>query len=720
VRSLLVSFPIAVVFALALPFTARVGPTREKSVPLSCEGTDNGRTGADPGLYCIELVSTPDLVDAGGVVELLPAPSPFTLSVSAEGHQRSDLTFRIAGLPDPASLGDYTAYVAWVTPPSLTPMIRLGQVGNGEVRLGPVALDKFLVLVSAESVATVRTRLGRLVLRGNSPSGLMVGHGPSMLPPQPVPRDHGHEHGQGGWVMPPMHWAAPTMIPGLEAVRPQAQPFLPGTGPDGEALSRGVPHRIVDLADGDTLTLEAARTRRTIKGRSLLMYAFNGQIPGPLIRVPEGATIVVDLINHLDLPTSVHWHGVRLDNRFDGVPGLTQQPVPPGGRFRYRVRFPDPGIYWYHPHLREDIEQDLGLYGNILVRPVAAGSAGPGIRELALTLDDILLGEEGPVPWGAETPTHALMGRFGNVFLVNGEPDYRLSVRQGEVVRFYFTNVSNVRTYNLSFDGARMKLIGSDGGRFEREEWVNSVVIAPAERYVVEARFERSGVAPLLNQVMAINHLAGTFVPEVDTLGLIQVSAGPERPDSGSLFATLRENRDVEAELEPYRAWLDRPPDRQLLLTLRTRGLPFGLEQLLRLDTAYVNPVEWSGTMPMMDWLSTGEEAEWILRDPATGRENMDIDWRFPRGARIKIRLINDRHTLHAMQHPIHLHGQRFLVLARNGVPLDNLVWKDTVLVPAGSVTDILVEMSNPGRWMIHCHIAEHLESGMHAMFLVD
>jgi suppressor of ftsI len=124
--------------------------------------------------------------------------------------------------------------------------------------------------------------------------------------------------------------------------------------------------------------------------------------------------------------------------------------------------------------------------------------------------------------------------------------------------------------------------------------------------------------------------------------------------------------------------------------------------------------------MPMMDWLSTSGEIHWIIRDVETGKENMDIDWRVRRGSIARVRLVNDRHTLHAMQHPIHLHGQRFLVLPQNEVPTENLVWKDTALVPAGGTLDLLVEFSNPGSWMIHCHIAEHLEAGMHAMVRVE
>ena len=123
--------------------------------------------------------------------------------------------------------------------------------------------------------------------------------------------------------------------------------------------------------------------------------------------------------------------------------------------------------------------------------------------------------------------------------------------------------------------------------------------------------------------------------------------------------------------------------------------------------------------MPMMNWASTPEQVRWILRDPDSRRENMDIDWDFAVGDIVKIRLTNEREAFHAMQHPVHIHGQRFLVLERNGVPNTNLVWKDTMLLPVGASADILLELSNPGRWMIHCHIAEHLESGMKTVFNV-
>ncbi len=386
--------------------------------------------------------------------------------------------------------------------------------------------------------------------------------------------------------------------------------------------------------------------------------------------------------------------------------------------FTYKVRFPDAGIYWYHPHIREDIQQALGLYGNILVRQ--PGARIPANREQILMLQDLLVGDAGLIPWGQESPTHALMGRFGNVLLVNGEPGYRLSVRRGEVVRYYLTNASSTRTLNVSFPGARMKVVAADAGPFEHEAWVESVVIAPAERYVVHVRFDKPGQVALVNKVIALDHLFGRFFPLVDTLGVVTVSRDPVRNDLRASFDALRRDAGAVAALEPYRRFLDKAPDQTLVLTLQTHGLPYLTERLMQVDSIYFAPVEWGGTMPMMNWASTGQQVRWVLKDPATGRENLDIAWHFQRGKPVKIRLVNERRAFHGMQHPIHLHGQRFLVLAVNGVPNTDLAWKDTVLVPAGGVVDILLDTANPGDWMLHCHIAEHLSTGMMMHFTVN
>ena len=724
---------VPLLLSLAAPHAA-LAAARAPMPP--CDGPQQDHAPSQD-LYCIELVPAAGIERASGRVELGHDAGPFTVAVTAAGALRYAPTITLAGLPAPSSLGPYAVYVVWAATPAMEQVRRLGVAAGGRTRLDPIDFDKFVILVSAERSADAREPLGRIVLRGMSAST-------RLQPPELMqfalgamrdttradsssPAGHAHA-GHGGvattvdsavrWTTVPMPPGL-TMLPAEMALRPAAVPYLPRPGSVAPPAARS--RQIVRLAHGDTLRLVAGLVSRTFKGRTVTMFGFNGQHPGPLLQVPQGAEVVVRFVNALDQPSTVHWHGVRLDNRFDGIPGLTQEAVPPGGTFTYRVRFPDAGIYWYHPHVREDIQQELGLYGNMLVRSPRADYLSPAHREEVLMLDDLLVGDDGLVPLGKDAATHALMGRFGNVFLVNGEPAYSLRVRGGEVVRFYLTNVSNTRTFNLSFPGTRVKVVAGDIGNFEREEWVESVVIAPAERYVVHVRFDRSGDVPLVNRVHAIDHLFGRFRQETDTLGTVSVASDPAPTrEIGETFATLRTDTATRAELARVRRLGANAPARTLVLGLETRDLPFITRQLMQLDSVYFNPVEWNGTMPSMNWASTTDQVRWVIRDPATGRENMDIDWRFRRGDVVRVRLVNERRSLHAMQHPIHFHGQRFVVLAVNGEPSRNLAWKDTVLVPVGATVDLLLELSNPGRWMAHCHIAEHLSANMMMGFTVQ
>jgi len=536
---------------------------------------------------------------------------------------------------------------------------------------------------------------------------------------QPAHEHHGMA-GMAGHTAPIPMPANMVMMPGLVGLEPGVTPFVPGHGVDPMRLPPARPAGLTPLKDGDTLDLTAGLVRRTIRGHAFAMYAFNGQVPGPLIRVPQGATITVRFHNRIDLPSSVHWHGVRLDNRSDGAVGVTQEPVPPGGSYVYTVRFPDAGIYWYHPHVREDIEQAMGLLGNMIVDAPDSDYYSPANREQVLMLGDLLMQADSLIPYGAEAPDFALMGRVGNVLLVNGEPTYALRVQRGEVVRFYLTNAASSRTFNLSFGGAPIKVLASDESRFEREAMASSIVLAPAERYVVAVRFDRPGRYPMLNAVQAINHFRGEFAPEVDTLGTITVDSVPASPDHGAAFDRLRANAAVARDMARFRRDLSRPPDKRLTLAVRTSGLPLATVQFMTIDTAYYAPVEWVDGMPDMNWLSTSKQVRWIIHDDATGRENEAIDWHVKQGSVVKLRLFNDPRSFHPMQHPIHLHGQRMLVVARDGVPTNNLVWKDTALVPVGSTVDLLIDASNPGAWMLHCHIAEHLGAGMMAVMHVD
>ncbi|MGW8283361.1 MAG: multicopper oxidase domain-containing protein, partial [Gemmatimonadota bacterium] len=212
-----------------------------------------------------------------------------------------------------------------------------------------------------------------------------------------------------------IHMIRNPMLPGVKRAKPSVSEFLPGTDIDPSTLPIAGSRQVLDLSSGDTLALEATLVRKMVAGQTFVMYAFNEQIPGPLIRVERGAEIHVRFTNRIDMETTVHWHGLRLDNRFDGVPGLTQDPVRPGETFDYTIRFPDAGIYWYHPHVHENIQQDLGLYGNMLVRPDREPYEDPVHREEVVTLDDILVEGTDLVPYGREAANFSIMGRFGNV-----------------------------------------------------------------------------------------------------------------------------------------------------------------------------------------------------------------------------------------------------------------------------------------------------------------
>src|SRR6188768_4462146 len=257
-------------------------------------------------------------------------------------------------------------------------------------------------------------------------------------------------------------------------------------------LPHAVPTQVVELGDGDTFELRIAPVATRIGDDTVRMIAYNGSIPGPTLRVREGSSLVADVVNEGDLEATVHWHGLRLENRYDGT-HETQAPIPVGGRFSYRISFPDPGVYWYHPHIREDYGQELGQYGNILVDPVEPDYWPPVQRELLLTLDDIFIEDGKVAPFSRDETTFAAMGRYGNVMLVAGETAPSFAARRGEVVRLYLTNTANTRVFNVALPGARMKLVGGDSGHYEREEVVEEVLIAPSERVVVDVHFAEPG-----------------------------------------------------------------------------------------------------------------------------------------------------------------------------------------------------------------------------------
>ena len=579
---------------------------------------------------------------------------------------------------------------------------------------------------------------------------------------------------------------------------------------DTAGLAQAAPTRVVELADGDTFELRIAPVAKRIGDDTVRMIAYNGSVPGPTLRVRQGSELVVDVVNEGDLEATVHWHGLRLKNRYDGT-HETQAPIPVGGRFSYRISFPDPGVYWYHPHIREDYGQELGQYGNILVDPAAPDYWPSAHREVLLTLDDVFIERGEIAPFSRDETTFAAMGRYGNVMLVAGETAPSVAVQRGEVVRLYLTNTANTRVFNVALPGVPVKLVGGDSGRVEREELVESVVLAPSERVVVDVLFGEPGQTALEHRTPDRTYSLATF----------DVVADPATPSLADEFAILRVNPEWAAERQRLEGYADAPPDKTLAFVAEMdMGAPEG-------DVIYVCPmhpevvgeesercpkcgmklvavaapvtymcpmhpevvseqpdrcpkcgmklvdaslvtasshehehhdqghaehehgeqahdaheesptnghdhvhdaqhghetggIEWEDDMLELNRRTTPANMRWMLVDRETGAANHDIEWQFTVGDRVKLRLVNEMDSDHPMHHPFHVHGAgRFVVLARDGVPETNYVWKDTVLVRTGETVDILLDITNPGRWMAHCHIAEHHESGMMFSFAV-
>src|SRR5512132_3919324 len=583
---------------------------------------------------------------------------------------------------------------------------------------------------------------------------------------------------------------------------------------------------MVELSHGDQFELRIAPITKEIGDATLRMLAYNGSIPGPTLRVAQGSEVLVKAINEGDLHATVHWHGLRIENQYDGT-HQTQKPIPAGESFTYLLRFPATGLYWYHPHIRQDYGQEMGLYGNILVVPNEPDYWPPAHREVLLTLDDILLDEEGRVaPFSPHETNYVAMGRFGTTFLTAGQPEVALSVKQGEVVRFYLTDTANTRVFKIGVARARMKLVGGDSGHHEREEMVEDVILAPSERVVVDVLFDQPGEATLEHRT-----------PE-RTYALAAITVEKERaePQLEDEHGALRVNADMSAERERIAPYLEAAPDKTLAFVAEMdeiggEGIETGIYACpmhadivaswagkcpkcgmklmpapaeTEAPTAFVCPMHaeitatWAGTCPKcgmmlratgtgtaadlgdapasvetahgehdmhghehdgggdqheephghhehhgehehgghahgaaegIEWeddmvevnrMTTPANMRWLIVDRDTGAENAAIDWQFQLGDQIKIKLINEMESDHPMHHPFHIHGAgRFLVLSRDGTVEPNLVWKDTVLVRTGETVDILLDVSNPGLWMAHCHIAEHMQSGMMFSFNV-
>ena len=481
----------------------------------------------------------------------------------------------------------------------------------------------------------------------------------------------------------------------------------------------------VYLKNGDSYNLKAGFISEDLNGVKQPMLAYGGSIPGPTFHVTEGDKINFNFKNDINMDTTIHAHGLRQDFKMDGMPEMSQDPIKPGGSFKYQWSFPDPGIYWYHPHIREDYQQGSGMYGAIIVEPKDKSYWPSSDQSNTLILSDALTNPETGllVPFNKNKADHKLMGRYGNTLLINGKTNWQTELKANTVQRFFVANASSARPYRFAFEGLKMKVVGSDNGRVGKEYFADTLTISPGERYIVDVVFDKSGTVAIKNDAPGA----------VSTLGTVKISENSSQSESASGYTNLRTNQDVIDKITNLPSQVT--VDKHLVLKLKPANMSGGMgsESMMgggssthmmpdgtTMDSSgnTISPetagIEWSDMgMGAMD-------AEWKITDQDTNKSGNDIKWDFKKGEVVRITIKNDSNSMHSMQHPIHLHGQRFVVVSKNGQANTNIEWKDTITIPSGQTYELIAVMDNPGEWMLHCHIAEHLESGMAISFKVS
>jgi FtsP/CotA-like multicopper oxidase with cupredoxin domain len=417
------------------------------------------------------------------------------------------------------------------------------------------------------------------------------------------------------------------------------------------------------------------------------VWAYNGTVPGPEIRVIQGVRARIAVENRLAEETTVHFHGIRLPNAMDGVPHLTQGPIVPGETFTYEFGLPDAGTYWYHPHINSAVQLGRGLSGAFIVeerQPIAVD------RDIVWVLSDWRLLPDAQIRDDFRN-MHDMShnGRVGETVTINGHVRDTFAVRSGERIRLRLINAANARVFGLKFAGHQPMVIAYDGQPVTPH--------APPEGAVV------------LGPAMRID--------------LILDMAGKpgERFQVGDDYYRGLAYRLVELVYEgaPVR---ERPPDSPIALPANTMPEP-DLGHAERHEVTFNGGMMGQAMMQrrgmgdmanMMEMMRTGRI--WFMNGVAMMGHAMEPMLTLPKGRTAVIAMTNET----MWWHPMHLHGHAFRVTSRNGAPTRFREWQDTVLVAPRERVEIAFVADNPGDWMFHCHVLEHQESGMMGVIRVQ
>lgn len=389
-----------------------------------------------------------------------------------------------------------------------------------------------------------------------------------------------------------------------------------------------------------------------------------GTVPGPLLQAKQGDQVIVHFRNELPQPTTIHWHGLRLPANQDGSMA-TQTAVASGGTFDYRFTARDAGSFWYHPHISADEQVEKGLYAPLVV---SGGTPLDVATERYLVLDDVKLKADGTLDETID-PLDIMLGKQGNVLLVNGMRDARLEVAAGSRERWRLVNAANGRYFNLELAEHPFLVVGWDGGLLPTPYSTEKLLIAPGERYDVLVTFDRPPAARLSLQTLFYDR--GHEIPDPGPKDLLEIVYGGQGPEPAPLPASLR-------TLSPLPTTGTTPVRR---FVLKEQESPAGA-------TFMINDQRWPFNMPVQ--VKRGDIEIWEIE------ANPEMD------------------------HPFHLHGMFFDVLSINGTAVPRFGWKDTVNVPRGTKLRFAVQYDPPGMWMFHCHILEHAERGMMGELMIE
>ena len=406
-----------------------------------------------------------------------------------------------------------------------------------------------------------------------------------------------------------------------------------------------------------------------LEGRRLAVWAYNGRVPGPEIRIRLGDTLRARFTNRLPQPTTIHWHGVRLPNAMDGVPYVTQAPVQPGESFTYEFTPKDAGTFWFHPHVRSSEQVERGLYGVLVVEDRAPP---PYSRDLVWVLDDWLLDAGGRIHDQFNT-RHDLAhdGRWGNVATVNGRVTPAFAVRPGERIRLRLIDTANGRAFAPDFSEMTGAVVALDGMYAAEPLPLAGIELAPGNRVDLDLVIPRDAAG---QRFTIVDRFTRTPFP----LAIIEVAG--DAVDTPTFASPAR------AHMPRWPDGTERPVDLAFALNARMGG-PYGIEWTLN---------------------------DQVMRHDAAEPHDHGTIYSLRLGRWAKLRFVNESARLH----PMHIHGQFFKVLARDGRAVDERHWRDTVLVRPRETVDVGLVPLDLGRWMLHCHILEHAESGM--MTLVE